>query len=87
MLGLSETHLLTLSVCLLVFSCEDPGERGIIKFGQQFYLKTLPGIGGDVRYTKLAEDCLSYFTIKLSKRLCDRIKRIYNILFVYQPFL
>ena len=33
----------------LVFSCEDPGERGIIKFGQQFYLKTQPGIGGDVR--------------------------------------
>ena len=37
------------NVCLLVSSCEDPGERGIIKFGQQFFLKTLPGIGGDVR--------------------------------------
>jgi hypothetical protein len=35
---------------LLLYSSEDPGERGIIKFGQQFYLKTLPGIGGDVRY-------------------------------------
>ena len=32
----------------VVASCEDPGERGIIKFGQHFYLKTLPGIGGDL---------------------------------------
>ncbi|XP_046856889.1 cilia- and flagella-associated protein 161-like isoform X2 [Xenia sp. Carnegie-2017] len=32
----------------VVTSCEDPKENGILKFGQQFYLKTIPGIGGNL---------------------------------------
>lgn len=32
----------------VITSCEDPGERGTLKFGQQFFLKTLSGTGGEL---------------------------------------